>query len=396
VKIVIAPNAFKGSLSAVQAAEAIAAGVRGVFPDAELLQVPIADGGDGTVEALVAAAGGERRSVRVTGPLGEAVDATYGVLDGGETAVIEMAQAAGLVLVPPDRRDPARTTTAGVGELLRYALDAGARRFLVGVGGSATNDGGAGMAQALGYHLLDATGVEIPAGGAALARLARIDATGIDPRWKEAMVEVAVDVSNPLTGPEGASAVYAPQKGADAAMVRELDAALAHLGMVVRRDLGVEVTALRGGGAAGGLGAGLVAFLGARLRPGAEMVLEVLQMESKLRGAALVITGEGRLDAQTAFGKAPARLAELAAAAGVPIVALAGSVDVDPETLGRLGILAVSPLPDAPMSLEEAITRAAPLLKAAAMRAAGWLAVGKRLGASRPSRRRPGRPGSAR
>ncbi len=396
MKIVIAPNAFKGSLSAAQAAEAMAAGVRRVFPDARIVCVPIADGGDGTVDALVAAAGGQVRTVRVTGPLGEPVDARYGVLEGGRTAVIEMAKASGLVLVPLERRNPALTTTAGVGELLRHALEAGARRFVVGIGGSATNDGGAGMAQALGYRLLDAGGAELPPGGRALARLARIHAGLIDARWKGVTVEVAVDVTNPLTGPEGASAVYGPQKGADAAMVRELDEALAHLGVIVRRDLGVDVTALPGGGAAGGLGAGLVAFLGARLRPGAEMVLDVVRMRAKLRGAALVITGEGRLDAQTAFGKAPARLAELAAAAGVPVVALAGSVDADAETLRQLGILAVSSIPDAPMSLEEAIARAAPLLEAAAARAGRWLQVGQRLAASRPSRRRPDRPGRAR
>src|ERR1700731_3394748 len=300
MRIVIAPNAFKGSLSAVEAAEAIGEGVRVAMQDAELVLVPIADGGDGTVDALVAATQGERRALRVRGPLGDPVDAEYGLIDDGSTTVIEMAKAAGLALVPKERRDPRVTSTYGVGELLQHAYDAGARRFVVGIGGSATNDGGAGMAQALGYHLLDESGLELPPGGLALRRLARIHVGGVHANWKESEVDVACDVTNPLTGPSGASAVYGPQKGATPEVVAELDAALHHLAEIIRRDLGVDVEPLPGAGAAGGLGAGLVAFAGARLQPGAEIVMKALHLDERLTGAQLVVTGEGRLDSQTA------------------------------------------------------------------------------------------------
>jgi glycerate kinase len=379
VKIVVAPNAFKGSLTAVEASNAIATGLARVFPEAELVLVPIADGGDGTMEALVAVAGGELRSHRVTGPLGEPVTGDFGLIHAGRTAIIEMAKVAGLALVPPGRRNPAVATTAGVGELLRHTLELGARDFVVGIGGSATNDAGAGMAQALGFRLRDAAGRDLPYGGAALAQLAAIDARGVDPRWKEVSVQVACDVTNPLTGPEGASAVYGPQKGATPAMVRELDAALVHFAEIVRRDLGMDVMSLPGGGAAGGLGAGLVAFLGARLRPGAEMVLELVGMRERLRGADLVVTGEGQIDAQTAFGKAPARVAELARDLGIPAVALAGSVGPGADALRDHGIVAVLPLPDGPLSLQDALASAAPLLTDAAQRAGRWLQVGKGL-----------------
>src|SRR4030081_3824468 len=235
MRIVIAPNAFKGSLSALDAATAIGEGVLAAASDADLVLVPIADGGDGTVEALVAATNGERRTHRVRGPLGDLVDAAYGLIDGGSTAVIEMAKAAGLALVPAGKRDPRITTTYGVGELLQSAYDDGPRRFIVGIGGSATNDGGAGMAQALGYHLLDDAGHELPPGGLALKRLARIQVGDVHATWKEAEVEVACDVTNPLTGPSGASAVYGPQKGATPEMVAELDAALKHFAAILPR-----------------------------------------------------------------------------------------------------------------------------------------------------------------
>src|SRR5207302_10724413 len=304
MRIVIAPNAFKGSLSALDAAEAIAEGVRVAAADAELVLVPIADGGDGTVDALVAATQGERRTLRVRGPLDDSVDAEYGLIDAGSSAVIEMAKAAGLALVPPAKRDPRVTTTYGVGELLQRGYEEGARHFIVGIGGSATNDGGAGMARSLGYHLLGDQGHGLPPGGLALRNLARIHVGGVHANWNDAQVDVACDVTNPLTGPTGASAVYGPQKGATPEMVAELDAALKHFAEVIRHDLGVDVEQLPGAGAAGGLGAGLVAFSGAKLRPGAEMVMEALHLDERLKGADLVITGEGRLDSQTArFGK---------------------------------------------------------------------------------------------
>jgi len=378
MRIVVAPNAFKGSLSALEAAIAIAEGIRIAAPDADLVLVPIADGGDGTVDALVAAMQGERRRLRVRGPLGNPVDAEYGLIDSGSTAVIEMAKAAGLALVPKEKRDPRITTTYGVGELLQQAYDAGARHFIVGIGGSATNDGGAGMAQALGYHLLDENGLELPPGGLAVRRLARIHVGGVHANWKEAKLNVACDVTNPLTGPRGASAVYGPQKGATAEMVAELDGALHHFAEIIRRDLGVDVEQLPGAGAAGGLGAGLVAFLGARLQPGAEMVMEALHLDERLTGAQLVITGEGRLDSQTArFGKGPAAVARHAKNAGIPVVAIGGSVADETEL--RLLFDGLEATVVEPSSLEDAIAQAQPLLVRAATRLMWLVLAGRRL-----------------
>jgi glycerate 2-kinase len=380
MRIVIAPNAFKGSLSALEAAEAIAEGVRVAAPDAELELVPIADGGDGTVDALVAATRGERRRLRVRGPRGDPVEADYGLIERRATAVIEMAKAAGLALLPPEKRDPRVTTTYGVGELLQHAYDAGARHFIVGIGGSATNDGGAGMVQALGYHLLDEHRHELPPGGLALKRLARIEAGDVHANWKEAEVEVACDVTNPLTGPTGASAVYGPQKGATPEMVAELDAALKHFAEVIRRDLGVDVESLPGAGAAGGLGAGLVAFTGAQLRPGAEMVMEALHLDQRLNGADLVVTGEGRLDSQTArFGKGPAAVARHARDAGIPVVAIGGSLADETEL--RVLFDGLEATMAEPCSLDQAIAQARPLLVRAAIRLMRLVLTGRRLGA---------------
>ena len=379
MRIVIAPNAFKGSLSALEAADAIAEGVRVALAEAELVLVPIADGGDGTVEALVAATQGVPRTMRVCGPLGDPVSADYGLIDGGSTAVVEMAKASGLALVPPEKRDPRVTTTYGVGELLQHAYDDGARHFIVGIGGSATNDGGAGMAQALGYHLLDADGHELAPGGLALQRLARIHTGGVHANWKEAEVEVACDVTNPLTGPSGASAVYGPQKGATPEMVKDLDAALKHFAEIIRRDLEIDVEHLPGAGAAGGLGAGLVAFTGASLRPGAEMVMEAVRLDERLQGAQLVITGEGRLDSQTArFGKGPAAVARHARNAGIPVVAIGGSI-ADEEEL-RLLFDGIKTIVVEPTSLDHAIAQARPLLVRAATRLMGLVLTGRRLG----------------
>src|SRR6267378_3506548 len=378
MRIVIAPNAFKGSLSALEAATAIGEGIRNALSAADLVLVPIADGGDGTVDALVAATHGERRTLRVRGPLGDPVNADYGLIDAGSTAVIEMAKAAGLALVPPAKRDPRITTTYGVGELLQHAYDEGARQFIVGIGGSATNDGGAGMAQALGYHLLDEEGHELPPGGLALTRLARIHVGGVHASWKAVKVDVACDVTNPLTGPSGASAVYGPQKGATPEMVAELDAALKHFAEIIRRDLGVDVEPLPGAGAAGGLGAGLVAFTGGRLRPGAEMVMEALHLDDRLAGATLVITGEGRLDSQTArFGKGPAAVARHAHQAGIPAVALGGSIADETEL--RLLFDGLEATMVEPATLEEAIAQARPLLVRAATRLMWLVLTGRRL-----------------
>lgn len=379
MKIVLAPQSLKGSLDAPGVAEAMAAGVAAVFPEAEIVVCPVADGGEGTVHALVAATGGRLEHVRVTGPLGEPVMAEYGMLGGSRTAVIEMAAASGLPLVPSALRDPRRTSTYGTGELMRAALDAGCERLLIGIGGSATNDGGAGMAQALGAHLLDDAGHEVSAGGAALARLARIDASGLDQRLRHIQVQVACDVTNPLYGSEGASVVYGPQKGASPAMVEELDAALMHYAEVIRRDLGLDVAQAPGAGAAGGLGAGLLAFSGATLVPGARLVLEALDFAAKVDGAALVLTAEGRLDAQTAYGKAVGAVAATARQAGAGVVALAGSIESSDTALHGLGIDAAIPLVDGPMTLEASMARAAELVTQATIRALRLVALGQHV-----------------
>ncbi|MBX5451619.1 glycerate kinase [Thermogemmatispora sp.] len=382
MRIVIAPQALKGSLTAPEAARAIARGLQMVLPTAELDLVPIADGGEGTVEALVSATGGQLLRQEVTGPLGEPVEATFGLLGDGQTAVIEMAACAGLPLVPPERRDPRLTTTYGVGELIRAALDHGCRHLIIGIGGSATNDGGAGMAQALGAHLLDAEGQELPFGGAALAHLARIVLDELDPRLRESRIEVACDVTNPLCGPQGASAVYGPQKGATPAMIAQLDAALEHYAEIIQRDLGRAVRDIPGAGAAGGLGAGLLAFLEATLRSGADLVLEAVGLPERLRGASLLITAEGQIDRQTAYGKSVGAVASLAQRCGIPVLALAGSLGEEYQVVYSLGVKAVMTLLPAPLSLQEAMTQAASLLADASERAARLLLLGQQLSPS--------------
>lgn len=379
--IVVAPQSLKGSLAAPDVGTAIAAGIRRVWPEADIRIAPVADGGEGTVQTLVAATGGSLRHATVSGPLGDPVSAEYGMLGGARsgTAVIEMAAASGLPLVPPAKRDPRYTTTRGTGELMRAALDAGAQRLLIGIGGSATNDGGAGMAQALGARLLDAQGVELAAGGAALARLARIDISHLDPRMASVTIEVASDVTNPLCGPEGASAVYGPQKGATPAMVAELDAALAHYGEILRRDLGADVANVAGAGAAGGLGAGLLAFFHAHLAPGAQLVLKTLDFDNTVRGASLVFTAEGRLDSQTAYGKAVGAVATIAHNAGAHVVALAGSITADDAALASLGIDVALSICSGPISLDESMANASRLLTDAAARASRLIALGQAL-----------------
>ena len=355
VKVLVAPNAFKGTMTATEAGAAIARGVREVFPAAEIVEVPVADGGDGTVEALVSARHGEYRTAEVEGPLGDPVQARYALIDSGRTAVVEMASAAGLTLIPPERRDPRRTSTYGFGQLLEAVRRDGVATIIAGIGGSATNDGGAGMAQALGYRLLDEEARDLERGGAALARLWRIDASGFDSGWRQVRVRVACDVTNPLTGPRGASAVYGPQKGADPKAVRELDGALTTLGVVVWRDLGKDVAGLPGAGAAGGLGAGLVAFLNATLEPGAPLVVEATGFDSVVAGADLVITGEGQVDEQTAFGKAPGEVAKRARKAGVPVLLLAGAKQPGWEALHELGVTAVVTMADEGITMQQAL-----------------------------------------
>jgi glycerate kinase len=363
MKIVIAPDSFKESLSAPQVAEAIAAGWATVYPQAELCLRPMADGGEGTVDAVLAATGGERRELDVSGPLGAPVTAHWGWLDGA-TAVIEMAAASGLHWVPRDQRDATIASSRGTGELIRAALDAGAERIILGLGGSATNDGGAGLLQALGVRFLDSAGRELAPGGAALAQLEQLDLTGLDPRLLAVQVEVAADVDNPLCGEKGASAIFGPQKGATPAQVEQLDAALSRLAWVVAGTLGEDFSQFPGVGAAGGLGFAAKAFLRARFRPGIELVAELSELADALRGADLVITGEGRLDAQSLHGKTPVGVARQAQAAGVPVIALAGSLGEGYEQLYAAGIDAAFSLTPGPVSLEQACADAAAQLTA--------------------------------
>jgi len=383
MRVVVAPDSFKGSLSALRVAEAMERGIRTVFPEAEVLKVPIADGGEGTVEALVAATGGRVEHATVRGPLGEPVRALWGVLGDGETAVVEMAAVSGLPLVPEARRDPRATTTFGTGELMRAALDAGLSKLVIGIGGSATNDGGAGMARAFGIRFLDASGRELPDGGAALSRLDRIDLSGLDPRLARAEILVACDVDNPLTGARGASAVYGPQKGATPEMVRELDAALAWFAAVARASTGRDVAEVPGAGAAGGLGAGLLFFTPARLRPGVAIVLEAIGFDEMVKDAHLVVTGEGRTDFQSAMGKAPAGVAAVARRHGVPVVCLAGGLGQGADDLMSQGVDALASIVPQPMTLEECMARGAELVEAGTARACRLMRVGMALGAGR-------------
>lgn len=365
MKIVIAPDSFKESLSAPDVAQAIARGWLAVYPDAEMALCPMADGGEGTVDAVLAAAGGERRELTVQGPLATAVQAHWGLLEDG-SAVIEMAAASGLHWVPSAQRDARVTSSYGTGELIRAALDAGAKRIILGLGGSATNDGGSGLLRALGARFLDAGGNELRPGGAALATLQRVDLSALDARLQDVQVDVAADVDNPLCGPRGASAVFGPQKGANPEQVRELDAALARLAEVVGEALGEDFSNFPGVGAAGGLGFAAKAFLGARFRPGIELVAELSGLAEAVAGADLVITGEGRLDAQSLHGKTPVGVARVAQAQGVPVIALAGSLGEGYQRVREAGIEASFSLAPGPISLEHACAHAAEELEARA------------------------------
>jgi glycerate 2-kinase len=367
MRVVIAPDSLKESLCAADAAQAVADGVRRACPEADVVLTPIADGGEGTVAAMVAATDGREHLADVTDPLGRPIRATWGLCGDGRTAVVEMARASGLELLTPPERDPMRTSTRGTGELIAAALDAGARRIVVGIGGSATVDGGTGMAAALGVRFLDATGAEIAdCRGGRLADIADVDIAGRDARLAGCDIAVACDVTNPLTGPEGAARIYGPQKGASPEQVEELERGLANLSRAVARALGVEVNDLPGAGAAGGLGAGLVAFFGARLQSGVATVLDAVDLRGKLTGADLVITAEGRVDAQSAFGKAPAGVAALAAELGVPCIVLAGSLGPGFEALYSHGVCGIFSILDRPMDLSTALAEAAPLLTRAA------------------------------
>ncbi|MCS4267573.1 glycerate kinase [Serratia sp. BIGb0163] len=372
-KVVIAPDSFKESLSAMAVAEAIELGFRQIYPQVQYVKLPMADGGEGTVDSMVAATGGEIVRVEVTGPLGQPVSAFYGLLGEGETAVIEMAAASGLHLAPKGQRDPRITTSYGTGELILAALERGVKTIILGIGGSATNDGGAGMMQALGARLLDDQQQPLPPGGAALARLAQIDLSAVDPRLQQVSVTAACDVDNPLCGPHGASAVFGPQKGATPEMVTQLDAALSHFGSLLQQATGREVLNAPGAGAAGGMGAALLGMLNARLRPGIEIVIETLRLEEALRDADLVITGEGRLDSQSIHGKTPIGVARVAKRHGLPVIGIAGSLSKDYQVVHQHGIDAAFSVLDRVVTLEEALTDAADNLEVTARNvAAVW------------------------
>jgi len=362
VKIVIAPDSFKGSLSAAAVADAIARGVLKAAPDAEVDLIPLADGGEGTVETMMRATGGRIASVPATDPLGNRMESSFGVLGDGLTAVVEMAAASGLALVPEDKRNPMLTTSFGAGELVRAALDSGCTRLILAIGGSATNDGGVGAAQALGVSFRDALGGEIGFGGGELRSIASIDASGIDSRLKDVEVIVACDVDNPLTGEHGASAVFGPQKGATPDMIVELDAGLRNLADVIRRDVGVDIEHIPGAGAAGGMGAASVAFMGGRLTPGIDMILDAVGFAGRAKGASLVITGEGRVDAQTIRGKAVRGVLSAAEYIGVPALVLAGAVDEGGYGIASIGRAAVFSIAPGPITLEESRSNVESLL----------------------------------
>ncbi len=379
MKIVIAPDSFKGSLTALQVAEAMEVGLHRVFPEVAIEKVPMADGGEGTVQSLVDATGGKILTAQVLDPLGNAINAQYGVLGDGLTAVIEMAAASGLTLVSPNKRDPRVTTTYGTGELIRAALAHGCRKLIIGIGGSATNDGGAGMAQALGAKLLTTNGEQIKPGGGYLATLNSIDLSELDPRVAETETVVACDVNNPLTGKQGASHVYGPQKGATPEMVEVLDANLTYFDEILRRDLGKSVGNIPGAGAAGGLGAGLMAFLNASLKSGIEIVTKATQLSKRLAGADLVITGEGQINFQTVFGKTPVGVAKVAKTHNIPVIAIAGSIADDSDGVYDAGIDAMIDIVPEPMLLETAIEDATALIETAAERAGRMVATGMKI-----------------
>lgn len=381
--IVIAPDSFKGSVSAIDAAEAMKSGLSKVFPQATFKLLPIADGGEGTVDALVCATGGHLIQSRVSDPLGRPIQASWGILGDGHTAVMEMAAASGLPLLSRNERNPLITSTYGTGELIRAALDNGIQKIILGIGGSATNDGGSGMMHALGVRFLNADKEELPPGGAALCDLETIDLSGLDPRLATVEIAVACDVDNPLCGPCGASAIYGPQKGATPSAVARLDKALARFAEVAEQMTGCSVVNRSGAGAAGGLGAGLLLFTPAVLRPGIELVLETIDFETALSNASLIFTGEGRTDAQTVFGKAPVGVAKAAARFNLPVVCLSGGLGDGYEQLYQCGLDAITAIAPGPISLERCMKEASLLIAASAERAGRLLSVGAKLAAQK-------------
>ena len=358
-KFVLAPDSFKESMTAKEVCLAMKKGILKADPTAEIDSVPMADGGEGTVESLVDATGGKKIDVRVTGPLGNEIDAYYGILGDGKTAVIEMAKASGLELVPEDQRNPMLTTTYGTGKLIKNAIDQGAKKIIVGLGGSSTNDGGAGMAQALGAHLLNKAGKELVFGGGNLDHLERIDVTELDPRLKQVKIILASDVVNPLTGENGASQVFGPQKGANENQVMQLDHNLHHYAQVIKRDLGKGVEFNEGAGAAGGLGAGLMAFTNYEMHKGIDLSIKVTNLREKIKSADYVFTGEGGTDFQTKFGKTPYGIAQIGKKYHKPVISLAGHLGDGIDSLYQYGFTAFFGILPGACSLDEALKNGA-------------------------------------
>ncbi|MBO0413031.1 glycerate kinase [Enterococcus hulanensis] len=353
---VLAPDSFKESMSAKRACEAMERGIRKVLPDAKVVQVPMADGGEGTVDALVDGSGGTSVEVTVSGPIPtEKVRTYFGLLADRQTAVIEMAKANGIELLAEEKRNPLITSTYGTGQMIKAALDQGVKKIIIGIGGSVTNDGGAGMAQALGVRLLDKNSNDLAAGGGALSRLAKIDMTTIDARLADTEVVIASDVTNPLTGPNGASVIFGPQKGATPEMVEKLDKNLAHYAEIIKKDLAIDIAKQAGAGAAGGLGAGLLVFAGASMHSGVDLVIELTHLEEEIAHADYVFTGEGGMDFQTKFGKTPYGVAKLAKKYNKPVFACAGYIGEQVEVLYDEGMTAIFGILDKAGSLDAAL-----------------------------------------
>lgn len=389
MKIVIAPDSFKGNMTSLEVACAIEKGIKRVLPKAKCVKIPMADGGEGTVQSLIDATGGRFIQKQVKGPAGRKVRARYGLLADGETAVIEMAEASGLPQVHGKEKNPMKTTTYGTGELIIDAVEKGAKRIIIGIGGSATVDGGAGMAQALGVRFLDGRGRTIKQDGAGgmLHKIAAIDMGGLHPGVRKTRIIIASDVDNPLCGRRGAAHVFGPQKGASPAMVKQLDGNLKHLGGLIKRQLQKDILKMSGAGAAGGLGAGLVAFAGARIRSGIDLVVEATGLKRHLKGADLVITGEGCVDFQTAFGKTPAGVAKAAKRLRVPVIAIGGALADDASGVFEHGIDGLASAAARDMSLEEAIRHSPRHLANAAERALRMILIGERMARKKSSKR---------
>lgn len=377
MKIVIAPDSYKESLTAMEVANAIEVGFRQIMPDAQYIKLPMADGGEGTVQSLIDASNGTIIEHQATGPLGERVNSFFGVMGEGKTAIIEMAAVSGLHLVPIKQRNPMLTTSYGTGELILAALDKGAEHIIIGIGGSATNDGGIGMAQALGARLLDDDNQQIGYGGNALARLARIDLRDVDSRLTQIKLEVACDVDNPLCGELGASHVFGPQKGATREMVEQLDKHLAHYASIIKRDVGVDVKNMPGAGAAGGMGAALVGLFNAELRPGIEIVMDAVNLAGVIKDADLIITGEGRIDSQTIHGKTLIGVARTAKRFNKAVIGIAGCLSNDCDVVYEHGIHAVFSVVPRSVSLEQALKDAAINVEQAARNIAAVYCLGR-------------------